>query len=350
MSAALVNRVARFYDVGDIRLEEEPVPRPAAGEALVRTRASGICTGDLMGWYLRRKAPLVFGHEVSGEIEQVGEGVADFRRGDRVFVHHHAPCLTCRACRRGEFVQCPEWRRSRIVPGGMADFFLVPAGNLARDTLRLPDAVGFDAAALIEPTACVVKSLRRAGLRGGERVFVIGLGIMGQLHVALAREFGAAEVLGADLEPWRCARALEVGADAVFDASRGDVAAELRERTSGEMADVVVVGPGSIAAIETGLRSVAPGGRVVLFTTTKPEESLPLSVHDLYFREVSLVPSYSCGPDDTREALQHIAAGRVPCHLLVTHRFRLEQIVDAYRVASNPRGTLKTMIVFPTPD
>ncbi|MGH7821039.1 MAG: alcohol dehydrogenase catalytic domain-containing protein, partial [Candidatus Binatia bacterium] len=245
MSASFTNRVARFHDVGDLRVETEPSPRVGPGEALVRTRASGICSGDLMGWYLRRKAPLVLGHEVTGEIVEVGAGVTDFRSGDRVFVHHHAPCLECRACRRGDYVHCPDWRSSRLVPGGMADFFLVPKGNLSRDTLRLPADLDFETAALIEPTGCVVKSLRRARLRGGERIFVIGLGIMGQLHVALARRFGAAEVLAADLEPWRCERARSIGADEVFDARLGDLVDGVRERTRGEMAEVVIVGPGS---------------------------------------------------------------------------------------------------------
>ena len=346
MTGARRNRVARFYGVDDIRLETEAAPVPGPGEALVRTRASGICSGDLMGWYLERKAPLVFGHEVCGEIVEAGAGVEHVRPGSRVFVHHHAPCLRCRLCRRGEFVQCESWRGSRIVPGGMADYFLVPAGNVERDTLLLPDTLDFEAAALVEPTACVVKSLRRAGLRGGERVFVLGLGIMGQLHVALARRFGAAEVFAADLEPWRCARALEVGADEAWDASRENVAERLREKTDGDLAEIVIVGPGTPAAIETGLGLVARGGRVILFTTTRPDEHLPLAVHDLYFREVSIVPSYSCGPDDTREALRRIVGGEIPVDRLVTHRFPLEQIGEAYRTARRPEA-LKTLVVFP---
>jgi len=343
---ALKNRVARFYDIDDLRVESEPVPAVGAGEALVRTRVCGICTGDLMGWYLKRKAPLVFGHEVVGTVERVGEGVESVQPGDRVFVHHHAPCLSCRACRRGDFVHCAEWRTSHLVPGGMADFFLVPRANLERDTLRLPDSVPFEAAALIEPTACVVKSLRRAQLRGGERIFVIGLGIMGQLHVALASRFGAGEVFASDLEPWRCERALELGADAVFDASRENVTERLRDATGGEMAEVVIVGPGTVPAIESGLELAAPGGRVVLFTATRPEERLPLPVNELYFREVSIVPSYSCGPQDTREALTLIAAGNIPVDRLITHRFPLERISEAFTAAANPRGALKTLIVF----
>lgn len=340
------NRVARFYDVGDIRLETEPRPEPGPGEAVVRTRACGICSGDLMGWYLRRKAPLVFGHEVVGEIASVGSGVTDFRPGDRVFVHHHAPCLGCARCRRGDYVHCPAWRQSRIVPGGMAEYFLVPEGNLARDTLHLPENLDWEAAALVEPVACVVKSLRRAGLRGGERVLVIGLGIMGQLHVALASHFGAGEVIGTDFEPARCERAREIGAVATIDAGSQDVTGELARLTDGELAEVVVVGPGSPEAMRLGLDCAAPGGRVILFTPARPDETLTVPVHDLYFREVSLVPSYSAGPDDTREAIRHLAAGHVPVERLVTHRFPLDRIGEAYETAKDLRRALKTLVVF----
>ena len=156
-------KVARLYDFLDVRIEEQPVPAIGPGEALVRARACGICSGDVVPWYIRKKAPLVFGHEPVGEIVEVGEGVSGFAPGDRVFVHHHAPCFRCRACARGEFVQCPTWKQSQIDPGGMAEFFRVPAGNLAGDTLRLPDHVSDADGALVEPLACVVKSLARAG-------------------------------------------------------------------------------------------------------------------------------------------------------------------------------------------
>ena len=177
-------KVARLYDYLDVRIEDEPVPCPGPREALVRTRACGICSGDVVPWYIRKKAPLVFGHEPVGEIVEVGAGVTHVRPGDRVFVHHHAPCLTCRACRRGEFVQCPTWRASKIVPGGMAEYFLVPETNLFGDTLVLPDAVSDEDGALVEPTACVVKSLTpRRPHRRRLAVLIIGLGVMGQLHV-----------------------------------------------------------------------------------------------------------------------------------------------------------------------
>src|SRR3990167_8310065 len=103
-------RVARLYSASDIRVEDMEVPVPGPGQALVRTRACGICTGDIMGWYLERRAPLVFGHEPAGDIVALGDGVEGYRLGERVFVPHHAPCGACRHCRRGEFVHCATWR------------------------------------------------------------------------------------------------------------------------------------------------------------------------------------------------------------------------------------------------
>ncbi|HVO22344.1 MAG TPA: alcohol dehydrogenase catalytic domain-containing protein [Candidatus Margulisiibacteriota bacterium] len=339
-------KVARLYDYLDVRIEEEQVPRPGPGEALVRTRACGICSGDVVPWYIRKKAPLVFGHEPVGEIVEVGPGVTHVAPGTRVFVHHHAPCLACRACRRGEFVQCPTWRATKIVPGGMAEYFLVPEINLAGDTLVLPDTVSDEDGALVEPTACVVKSLTRAGQVADASILIIGLGVMGQLHVVLARHLGAGQILAADLVATRCAHARGLGADVVIDASAGDLAAQVAEITSGDGAEVVIVGPATIDALEIGLRCVARGGTVVQFMGTPPEERLQLSPHDLYFREVRLVPSYSCGPMETRAALRYVADGIVAARHVVTHRFPLAAARDAYRVAAQDKAALKTLVTF----
>ncbi|MGD0119854.1 MAG: alcohol dehydrogenase catalytic domain-containing protein [Candidatus Binatus sp.] len=152
-------QVARLYDFGDIRVEESARPVVGEGDILIRASACGICSGDIMPWYIKRKAPLVLGHEPVGIVEQAGAAVREFKRGDRVFVHHHAPCFQCAACRRGEYVQCATWRATNIVPGGMAEFFLVSAAN-QRDTLRLPDSVTDADGVLIEPAACVRRASR----------------------------------------------------------------------------------------------------------------------------------------------------------------------------------------------
>jgi len=342
-------KVARVYDFLDVRIEEQPIPSIGPDEALVRSRACGICSGDVVPWYIRRKAPLVFGHEPVGEIVAVGADVQHLRTGDRVFVHHHAPCWHCRACARGEFVQCAQWRASQIDPGGMAEFFRVPGVNLHGDTLLLPDTVTDEDGALVEPLACVVKSLNRSGGVHAASVLIIGLGVMGQMHVLLARHFGARQIIGADLVASRCARATALGADHVIDAAAVDVAERVRELTGGEGTEIVIVGPATIEALELGFRCVARGGTVVQFMGTEPGATLNLSMFDFYFREIRLIPSYSCGPVETRAALELIAAGVVNAGHVVTHRFPLEHAKEAYRVAAQDRSAIKTLVTFAEP-
>lgn len=338
-------RVARLYSASDIRVEDMDRPVPGPGQALVRTRACGICTGDIMGWYLERRAPLVFGHEPAGDIVALGDGVEGYELGERVFVHHHAPCGACRHCRRGEFVHCATWRRTNLTPGAMAEFFVVPAENLATDTLRLPADMSYAAGSLVEPAACAVKSLRRAQLRPGDTVLVVGLGIMGMLHVVLGKAAGL-RVIGADLVEFRMNKALQLGAEAVIDVRRQTLAEGIVAVNDGAKADAVICGPGSIEAMESSIEAAGPGGRVVLFTTSKPDDVLPVRPYKIYFDEISLVPSYSCGPDDTRAAFDAIRSGVIREDQLITHRFDLEHITEAFAAAARVDEALKTIIEF----
>jgi len=322
-------RAAVLYSVDDIRVEERPVPEIGAGELLVRTRACGICSGDVMGWYVKRKAPLVFGHEPAGVVEAAGEG-APFSKGDRVFAHHHAPCFACEACERGDHVQCERWRATALDPGGMAEFFRVPRENV-RDTLRLPDAVSFEDASLVEPLACVVKSLRRGGVTSGDSVAVMGLGVMGQLHVLAARELGA-RVVGSDFNEERRALAERNGAQTVHPK---DV----------PPADVVVCGPGTPEALSAALASVRPGGTVVMFTPFDPRASVALDAERFYFKDLRLVASYSCGPDDTREALRLIASGAATAERVGAVRFSLADVAEAHRALAQAR-IVKPIVTF----
>ncbi|HVN63391.1 MAG TPA: alcohol dehydrogenase catalytic domain-containing protein [Candidatus Binataceae bacterium] len=340
-----IMKVARLYDVSDIRIEECAKPEPGPGDLLVRTRACGICSGDIVPWYMKRKAPLVPGHEPAGIVEAAGAAVRDFKPGDRVFAHHHAPCFQCAACRRGEYVQCSTWRATKIMPGGMSEYFTVSAEN-QRDTLKLPDSMSDADAVLIEPAACVVKSVRRGALKPGESILIIGLGIMGMLHVKIARHLGAGMIIGADLAELRVKRALELGADRGIVVDGDNLATQVREITGGAMADVVIVGPGSSKVMAAGIAAAGKGATVVQFTYTPPEEELIVNPHDLYFNETRLVPSYSCGPDDTRAAFNLVAAGVIDSKELVTHRFPLDRVTEAFETARRPES-LKVVVTFP---
>ncbi|HDH00275.1 MAG TPA: sorbitol dehydrogenase [Nitrospirae bacterium] len=359
-------RVVKLYSFDDIRVEDMPVPDIGAGDALVRVRSCGICSGDVMPWYIEKKAPLVLGHEPAGEIVKLGRGLEAkkirgsegkhinfstsqprnfFKKGDRVFFHHHAPCFNCAYCKRGDHVQCSTWRGSRIIPGGISEYALVPEVNLRGDTLLLPEKISFDHATLVEPVACVVKGLKRAGMKHGDTVLVMGLGVMGQIHIMLAKKYGA-KVIGADKVPFRLEKAMEFGADSVIDISREDLADAVSRLTDGGMADIVVVGPGDIKAMSQGIGCAARAGKVLFFTPAGPDDILQLRPHDIYFRDINIITSYSCGPDDTKAALDLISEGSVDAQRLITHRFPLEKASEAFRLTAKAEDSLKVVVIF----
>jgi L-iditol 2-dehydrogenase len=339
-------KAVRVGEDGSVAVVEIETPRISAGEALMRPRAAGICGSDLLSWYVRRKAGAILGHEVAGEIVEVGEGVADFAPGDRVVPHHHAPCFACEACRLGRFVHCATWRSSALVPGGMAELVRIPAGNLARDTWKIPEGTNEEQASWTEPLATVVKALRRARFAPGQSVLSIGLGAAGQLALRLAAARGASHRVGIDPAASRREIAAASGVE-VFDTGEGAIARAVQSAGARGF-DVVFVTPGSPEVMREALPAVAPGGTLLLFTMAAPGEGLEIAPGDLYFREVSIVPSYSCGPADTREALELIHRRTVRVEDLVTHRFPLERAAEAFARAREPEGSLKVLLTFPT--
>lgn len=341
-------KAVRVAADGSVSVVDLPVPRIGPDEVLMRTRAAGICGSDLLGWYVKRKAGSILGHEVAGELVEVGEGVEGFAPGDRVVPHHHAPCGECGQCGSGRPVHCAAWRASALDPGGMAELVRIPAGNLARDTWKTPPSVSDEEATFVEPLATVVKAFRRGAYAPTRSLLAVGLGTTGQLAIRLAKAAGASSITGADRVGSRLALALQTAATDVIDVSREPLEEAGRRAPGGGGFDFVFVGPGKAAVIEGALAAVAPGGTLLAFTMAAPEERLSVSPHDLYFREVEVVPSYSCGPEDMREALASIAAGRVAVADLVTHRFPVERAVEAFARAAEPEGSLKVLLLFPT--
>lgn len=333
-------KVVRVEADGSVSVVEVAEPLIGPGDALMRTRAAGICGSDILHWYVRGKVGTVLGHEVAGEIVELGDGVEGFQIGGRIVPHHHAACAECDECRSGRAVHCREWRTSSLDPGGMAELVRVPAANLSRDTWKVPPALSDEEAVFVEPLATVVKAFRRGGFTPSLSLLAVGLGTTGQLAIRLAKSSGASRVAGADRVASRLELAETSGASEVFDVSR----TALEEIGS---FDFVFVGPGKAEVLEAALSAVAPGGTLLAFTMAAPDERLSLSIHDLYFREVEIVPSYSAGPEDMREALALLAARRVEVADLVTQRFPLDRAPEAFARAKDPEGSLKVLLTFP---
>jgi L-iditol 2-dehydrogenase len=339
-------RVAVYYRNSDVRLEERPVPKIGPGELLVKIVASGICGSDVLEWYRIKKAPIVLGHEVAGEIVLVGEGVTKYKPGQRVAVAHHVPCNTCRYCLSGYHTACHTLHTTNFDPGGFAQFVRVPALQADRGVFVLPENVSFEEGTFFEPLGCVVRGQRSANLRPGQTVAVLGAGISGILHIALAKALGAGRIMATDITPARLEMARRFGADAVFDA-RGDVPKLIHEACGGRGADLVIVCAGALAPFKQALASVDAGGTILCFATTDPGVELPVPLNEFWRNDVTLKPSYGSAPYDSVVALDLVASGRVPVADMITHRLPLAETPQGFKLMSTPGGSHLKVIIQP---
>jgi L-iditol 2-dehydrogenase len=340
-------KAAKAFDYDDVRIVDLPKPEIGPREALVKVTLCGICSGDVTPWYIRKKCPIVIGHEPVGEIVALGaEADARFSVGDRVFIHHHAPCHECRHCRRGFFSMCQTWRSSNLDPGGMAEYVRIARVNLEHDTLILPEEMSYREGALIEPIACVVKAFKRGRFKKGDRVAIIGLGFIGQVMVSLARHLGAETIVASDFVPYRLNMARDLGADAVMNPKEEcePFCEFVKSHTDGLGADFVLVGPSAPQAIQEGIRCAAPGGRVLMFMAPQPGVMMEVEPNELFFKEIDLISSYSCGPDDTKETLSLIREGVFPVEKLISHEFPLDDALEACRLTAAAQDSLKVLV------
>ncbi len=335
---------ARVYAFDDVRVEELPLPELQPGDVRVQVSVCGVCSSDAMDWYVNRKVPVVLGHEPVGVVHEVTPEVEGLEVGERVFFHHHVPCMECRACQRGLYTACDLFRQTGLDPGGFAEFVRIPAEIVALDVLKLPDGVSDEAAAFIEPVACSLRAFSKLDVEAGSSCWVIGAGPMGLINVRLARHFGADPVIVTDPVEVRREYALRAGADHALDPRADDLEGRLLEATGGWGAEKIIVGPGSTEAIEQGLAHAAPGAVVLIFTPTPPEAAVAYRPHDLYFKEVTITHSYSASPVETREALDLIAAGELEVEDLVTHRFGLDGVGEALKLAKAHDDTLRSVV------
>jgi len=336
-------KVGMYYSNSDVRLEELPVPRVGPGEILVRIRASGICGSDVMEWYRIRKAPLVLGHEVTGDVAEIGEGVGRFHVGQRVFVTHHVPCNTCHYCLRGHTTACDTLHTTKFHPGGFAEYVLVPSINVDRGVLVLPDDVSYEDGSFVEPLGTVVRGQRNAGVGPGDCVLVLGCGIAGLLHIKLARALGAGRIIATDLNGYRRKAAERFGADCVLDAS-DDVPKGVRAANDGRLADRVILCAGATSAVQQALDSVDRGGTVLFFAVPKPGEAVPIDFNPFWRNDIAFMPSYAADPLDNATALELIRSGRVVVNDMITHRLSLDRIGEGFRLAAEGNECLKVIV------
>ncbi len=324
-----------YYSNKDVRLEEMPVPEIGPDELLMKVVASGICGSDVMEWYRRDKVPLVLGHEVSGDVVVTGGRVEKFKKGDRVAVTHHVPCNTCHYCLNGHHTICDTLLRgTHFDPGGFASYIRVPAINVDRGVFKFPDDLTYEEASFMEPLACVLRGQENARLRPGQSVLVLGSGISGLLHIALARSLGAGLVMAADTIPFRLQKAKEMGAHVAVQADDTMIDV-VRENNEGRLADLVIICFDGFIPLAT--KAVERGGTILFFAGATEGATLPATINELFWRtEITLTSTYAGSPADCRTALTLISGGAIPVLKLITHRFGLAETQKGFEAVCAP--------------
>jgi L-iditol 2-dehydrogenase len=332
-------KVAMWYNNRDIRLEEVPRPEPGTGEILIQIMSCGICGSDTVEWYRLPRAPLVLGHEIGARVVETGSAVEKVKPGDRVVVAPKVPCMKCHYCEAGHHPVCPNVKER--LPGGFAEYVVVPAPLLENGVHLLPENIGYDQSTFIEPLACVVRAHRLAGLKENRTVLIIGCGGAGLLHVKLAKARNC-RVFASDINAGRLEYAKRFGADIVIGPER-----KIFQRLVAEgvkKPDIVIVCASAIPAIEQAWECVDKGGVIVFFAVPGPGTEVIVPINDFWTKEIDIVTSYYCSPSDIAEAMDLLKAEMITVDDMITHRLPLTEVADGFNLVMNGTESLKVII------
>src|SRR5271170_5736567 len=343
-------QAAVYRGVNDVRLETVPVPQIGPGELLLRVHSCGVCGTDLKKIATgSHSAPRIFGHETSGVVAAVGEGVRQFQPGDRVVVFHHIPCRQCYYCQHNTFAQCSTYKKVGCTAGfepsggGFAEYVRVMDWIVQKGTVRIPDGVSFEQACFVEPVNTCRKGIEALRLIPGETVLAIGQGPIGIILSVLARKAGAT-VITSDLYPERLRIGKSLGLELNIDASQTNVVDRVRELTEGRGADAVILAVGGNSLIRTAMDAARPGGRVLLFAQTQHGEAI-VDPAAICVDEKALVGSYSASVDLQEESVRFVMNREMDLERLISHRFPLQEGARALELAAHPQpGSMKVVI------
>jgi len=347
-------RAVVYRGINDMRIETVPVPKIGPGELLVKIATCGICGTDLKKIHMgSHSAPRIFGHEMAGTVAAVGEGVTQFAVGDRVMSFHHVPCGKCYYCRKQTPAQCPLYKKTGATAGfepsggGFAEYIRVMDFVVEnRGVVRIPDGVPFEQAAFVEPVNTVLKGVKLLNLQPDDTVLVIGQGPIGLMHASLAKRIGA-RVLTSDLFPERHAIAARFGLNNPIHAGSENVVERVFAETEGRGADAVILAVGGNALIRTAMDAARPGGKVMLFAQTQHGEAT-IDPAAVCVDEKTLLGSYSSSfpiLDDVTSLVFDGYRNEFDLTQLISHRFPLEQAVEAIEIASHPQpDSMKIMV------
>jgi len=332
-------KISVWYSNKDIRIEEVPKPKPGHREILIKVMACGICGSDIVEWYRLPRAPLVLGHEIGARVVEVGKSVTRYKPGDRVFVAPKVPCMQCEYCKEGHYPVCTNVKER--LPGGFAEYVVVPESLIENGTYRLPENITYDQSTFIEPLACVVRAQRLAEVQKNQTVMVMGSGMSGLLHVKLAKSEHC-RVIATDLNPKKLEFADRIGADITINAAE-NVPEQLVAENKG-LADVVILCTSAMAAVDQAWKCVDKGGVIVFFAVPHPDQKVSIPINDFWTRETRIMTSYYCGPPDIDAAIHLMKSETIKIEDMITKRLPLADIVKGFQMVIEGQESIKVII------
>lgn len=328
-----------------VDVTETTKPTVGPGDILVKMQSCGICGSDVEKVFGKYGQPSMrLGHEPAGIIVEVGSGVANFQKDDRVFTHHHVPCYSCHLCNHGNETMCPKYYETNLSPCGLSEEYVVPEWNVTHGgVIKIPNAMTFEEAAMIEPLACCVRAWSKFSYKKGDTCAVFGAGPTGMMHVMLAQANEFSRVFAFDVNDFRLDFARSFGAFPLKSADPQSAQKVLTE-TQNQGVDVSIVATGALSAISDALSVTRKGGTIVMFGVPSKGATMNVDMSVVYSKELTLTPSYAASDKDCKRALELISSGKVAAKRLITHRYSLSDSQKAFEHAHSGQNAMKIVI------
>src|SRR3990170_1402175 len=317
-------KAAFVKDSSSVVVEDVEKPILGTGDVLVKMHACGICGSDLEKVFGKYSQPSTrLGHEPSGTIEKVGENVTDFKKGDRVFVHHHVPCYSCHFCLHGNETMCEKYSETNLSPCGLAEEFIVPQWNVNHGgILKIPDSMSFEEAAMIEPLACCIRTWDKFSFQKGDSAAIFGIDV-NEFRLEFAKKFNITDAIKSSVP---------------------DIKQKILDQTDNRGVDVAIVATGSLQALSSAIDLVRKGGTVVMFGVPSKDAMINLNMSVIYSKEITMISSYAASDSDTNAALELIQSSKIDVKKLITHRYNIKDSPKAFEHAHHGVDSMKIII------
>lgn len=335
-------KVAMFYGPEKVQLEEREIPRIKDGEVLVRIKAALTCGTDAKTYkrgHTLLPPPSPFGHEFSGDIQEIGKDVDNVEEGMRVVAANSAPCGHCFYCKRGRESLC---ENLFFLWGAFAEYIVVPERIVKKNLLEIPSHVTYEEAALTEPLACVIHGVEESDIHMGDTVVINGAGPIGLFFTALVKRKGA-RIIQTDVVDERLKVAQNLGADHTINAGK-DVIKEVKELTEGRGADVSIEAVGYPQIWETTIKMTRKGGTATLFGGCEKDTTITVDTSLLHYSELTLKGVFHHTPYYVRTALNLISWGAIDTKTFITERMPLSRIDEALQKVLHQKGVKIALI------